>query len=667
MTKNKLSKIFENSKFKAAGTLIALLLFTLVSGLTVFAEECPSNLVLTANPSQFNLGDANSKIKLQISPPGTPLDVWKNYTNATLSLPAGLVNLSDTFKSLLPPFALTSHQYSVNSTAAGSYTANISVFNDSGLECTKSVNVSVVNVKNVSLGIFVSDLTTLKINQAASINVTLNSSGTDPAFNIDENMDSVFINETRVIPSVAGGSLNVSTYTFTPNSCGTNKLITAYARNFDDGAGNIFPTISASDTFDVIGSDLTVLDVALSSLTPVAGTSITAVATVKNENGTGTDSAVNGKVTFYYDIVQDANKIAEANVAGSNGSNVSVNAEASANTTWTVTTAGSHTVIAVVSADNECPTSNNQRSSLTLTASAAPIAETPPSPSGGGGSSGGTSAGTIISVSKEGPSSATKFFVVAAGTSANVRVIDSRIPVTLLQIDVANRVADVEVSVTKLDKEPADKIAEGTGKVYSYLKVDTVNLEDKDVSKAVFRFKVEKAWIEQNNYKQEEVVLARFNDGKWNSLSTVVLLTEDKYITYGAESPGFSTFAILARNAEEKVAASGEKKEEKIEEKKEPEVKPIEEKEEKAEEKKPEVKQGESSVSNNAITGAVVALKDTFVGRHPAAVGTVFAVLVALVVLSLWHKRMGSKGNSVKAASRSKTTGKEKKGNKRKR
>ncbi len=653
MTKNKLSKIlnFSGSKFKIASTLIALLLFILVSGLTVFAAECPSNLILTANPSQFALGDANSKIKLQISPPGTPLDVWKNYTNATLSLPVGLVNLSDTFKSLLPPFALTSHQYSVNSTAAGSYTANVSVFNDSGLECTKSVNVSVVNVKNVSLGIFVSDLTTLKINQIASINVTLNSSGTDPALNVDENMDSVFINETRIIPSVAGGSLNVSTYTFTPNSCGTNKLITAYARNFDDGAGNVFPTISASDTFDVIGSDLTVLDVSLSSLTPQAGNSITATATVKNENGT--DIAVNGKVTFYYDTVQSANKIAEVDVSGNTTNNVSVNAEASANTTWTVTTAGNHVIIAVASSDNECPTSNNQRSSLTLTASAVPVVETTPPSSGGGGNSGGTSAGTIVSVSKEGPSSATKFFVVAAGTSANVRVIDSRIPVTLLQIDVANRVADVEVSITKLDKDPANKIAEGTGKVYSYLKVNTVNFEDKDVSKAVFRFKVEKAWIEQNNYKPEEVVLARFNDGKWNSLSTVVLLTEDKYITYSAESPGFSTFAILARNADEKVAASGEKKEDKVEEKKEPEVKLIEKKEEKAEEEKaeeekPKIKQGESSV-NNAITGAVIALKDTFVGKHLAAVGIVFAVLVALVVLSLGYKRMGSKGNFVKA------------------
>ena len=651
--------------------IISALLFVLVfslSGISLAsAAACPSDLTVFTAPTQITVGDTTSLIKLRIQPPGSPIDVWKSYANATLSLPNGLVNLSDTFKNLVS-FAQTTHSWSVNATQQGTFEFNVSVINDSGVDCTNTVSVNAVAVKNVNLSIALSDLTTLKMNQAANVDVTLNNSGTDPAFNIDENLDSIYINETRVIPNVAGGALNISTYTFTPTSCGTDKLITVEARNFDDGAGNVFPTISDSDTFDVIGSDLTVLDVALSSLIPQAGKSITAVATVKNENGT--DIAVNGKVTFYFDIVQEANKIAEVDLAGNNGSNVSVNDEASANTTWTVNNAGNHTIIAVASSDNECPTSNDQRSSLTLTASAATVVDTTPAPSGGGGrTGGGTSAGTVSSISKDGPTSATKFFIVAAGTSANVRVTDSRIPVTLLQIDVANRVADVEISVTKLDKEPtgSEKIADGTGKVYSYIKVNTINLEDKDVTRAIFRFKVDKRWLLDNNYKEEDVVLARFNDGKWNSLSTIVLLREESQITYTAESPGFSTFAILARNADEKAAAAGEKKElPKIEEKK-PEVKPIEKKDEKAEEKQPEVKQGESTVSS-AITGAAVALRDTFVGKHPAAVGIVFAVLVALVVLSFWYKRMGSEdeGAGVKAASGSKPSAKAKKGKKKK-
>ncbi len=651
---------------KSVVSVLLIVLFSIVGTSLVSAASCPSDLTVFTAPTQITVGDTTSLIKLRIQPPGTPIDVWKSYANATLSLPSNLVNLSDTFKNLVG-FTQTTHSWTVNATLQGTYEFNVTVVNDSGVDCTNTVSVNAVAVKNVNLSIDVADLTTLKVNQAANVDVTLNNSGTDPALNIDENLDSVFINETRVISSVAGGALNTSTYTFTPNSCGTNKLLTAYARNYDDGAGNVLATISDSDTFDVVGSDMTVLDVSLSSLTPVAGNSITAVATVKNENGT--DTAVNGKVTFYFDTVQDANKIAVVDVAGTTGNNVSVNDEATANTTWTVNTAGNHTLIAVVSSDNECPTSNDQRSSVSLTASAKPVVDTTPAPSGGGGrTGGGTSAGTVSSVSKEGPSSATKFFVVAAGTSANVRVTDSRIPITLLQVDVANRVENVEISVTKLDKEPASKIDEGTGKVYSYLKVDTINLEDKDVSKAVFRFKVEKAWLEQNNYKEEEVVLARYHDGKWDSLSTIVLLREASQIIYTAEAPGFSTFAILARNAEERAAANGEKKSEpKVEEKK-PEVKPIEKKEEKAEEKKEEAKPSESGVGS-AITGAAVALKNTFVGKHPAAVGIVFAVLVGLVALSFWYKRMGNdeeterKSEKVKSA---KPLGKAKKGNRRK-
>ena len=293
MTKINLSKILNASK--VVSMLLFVLVFVLASLDMVSAAACPSDLTVFTSPTQINVGDVTSLIKLRIQPPGTPIDVWKAYANATLSLPAGLVNLSDTFKNLVG-FTQTTYSWTVNATQQGTFEFNVSVVNDSGVDCTNTVSVNAVAVKNVNLSIALSDLTTLKMNQQASLDVTLNNSGTDPAFNIDENLDSVYINETRVIPSVAGGSLNTSTYTFTPNTCGTDKLMTAEARNFDDGAGNVFQTISDSDTFDVIGSDLTVLDVALSSLTPVAGNKITAVATVKNENGT--DTAVNGKVTF---------------------------------------------------------------------------------------------------------------------------------------------------------------------------------------------------------------------------------------------------------------------------------------------------------------------------------------------------------------------------------
>lgn len=628
--KNRLSKLLKN---RMASKILLLTIGILLFASFTYAAQCSGTFTTatTANVGElFNVSFFNAQS-------------WP--TNATVSVPDGLLLAENATKNT-SPFQPTKWQ--LNSTIAGTYQINLTAIGTSQT-CDKNTSVQVVLVVGTpSITIIPQDLVALKLNKAAAFSTVLNNTGNGTAYNIYESIESdAFGFKNTTLASIASGSNNETQFSITPTKCGQGILANVIAE-YKDGNGLLQSPATASDTFDVIGSDLKVLSVTPSTLTPVAGNTITLDAVVKNVNGT--DTAVNGKVTFYYDQVQDANKIAEVNLAGNTGNNISVNDEATANTTWTVTNAGNHTIIAVVSDDNECTTTNNQEQSSVITASAAPVVDTTPAPSGGsGGSRGGTSAGTVTSVSKDGPSSATKFFVVAAGTSANVRVTDSRIPVTLLQVDVANRVQDVEISVTKLDKEPASKIEEGTGKVYSYLKVDTVNLEDKDVSKAVFRFKVEKNWLNDNNYKEDEVVLARYHDGKWNSLSTIVLLRENNQITYSAESPGFSTFAILARNADERAAAAGEKKAEpKVEEKKEPEVKQIEKKDNKTEQKQPEAKPSESAVGN-ALTGAAVALKDTFVGKHPATVGIVFAVLVALVVLSFWYKRMGREEHSVKS------------------
>jgi len=112
--------------------IISALLFVLVfslSGISLAsAAACPSDLTVFTAPTQITVGDTTSLIKLRIQPPGSPIDVWKSYANATLSLPNGLVNLSDTFKNLVS-FAQTTHSWSVNATQQGTFEFNVSVIN----------------------------------------------------------------------------------------------------------------------------------------------------------------------------------------------------------------------------------------------------------------------------------------------------------------------------------------------------------------------------------------------------------------------------------------------------------------------------------------------------------------------------------------------------------
>ncbi|HIH42130.1 TPA: PGF-pre-PGF domain-containing protein [Candidatus Woesearchaeota archaeon] len=202
--------------------------------------------------------------------------------------------------------------------------------------------------------------------------------------------------------------------------------------------------------------------------------------------------------------------------------------------------------------------------------------------SGGGGST------TTTATTAEGASSTKKWITALnPGATATMNILDAKIPVTSLSLEIANRVEKVEIKVTKLNSAPATAVPEGTGKVHSYLKVDTQNLKDTDIKSAKFKFKVEKSWLTANNYQISDVLLTRFDGVKWTDLPTKSLGATDGVETFEAVSPGFSTFAIVGRTKVEAVKAVEEAK--KAEDAaKTPEVKEEPKAEEKKEEKKAE-------------------------------------------------------------------------------
>ncbi|HWQ49615.1 MAG TPA: PGF-pre-PGF domain-containing protein [Methanosarcina sp.] len=77
----------------------------------------------------------------------------------------------------------------------------------------------------------------------------------------------------------------------------------------------------------------------------------------------------------------------------------------------------------------------------------------------------------------------------------------------------------------------------------------------KNIENPVVCFKVEKSWIEDKNIYQASITLNRYNDTKWDPLSTSLSGEDDTYLYFIAQTPEFSPFVITGRTAEKEVLA----------------------------------------------------------------------------------------------------------------
>jgi PGF-pre-PGF domain-containing protein len=67
------------------------------------------------------------------------------------------------------------------------------------------------------------------------------------------------------------------------------------------------------------------------------------------------------------------------------------------------------------------------------------------------------------------------------------------------------------------------------------------------IENPVVCFKVEKAWIQDEKIDHPSITLNRYNDTKWNPLSTNLSGEDDAYLYFTAKTPGFSPFAITGK------------------------------------------------------------------------------------------------------------------------
>ncbi len=195
-------------------------------------------------------------------------------------------------------------------------------------------------------------------------------------------------------------------------------------------------------------------------------------------------------------------------------------------------------------------TAVNDSSGFNWTVSSSFIAathESPASPStaevskgggagGGGGTVGGTPGGTNTIIVGD----------IKAGQTKTITDIGEKTGIAQITIEISQTVADAKLEVTVLASAPSTATAP-EGSVYKYLDMKIPQITGESIiTKAEIKFKVEKQWLSDNDLDKNSVVLARLNEGSWQKLVTDFSSEDGTLVYYTSQTPGFSTFAILA-------------------------------------------------------------------------------------------------------------------------
>ncbi|OGI15061.1 hypothetical protein A3K63_05185 [Candidatus Micrarchaeota archaeon RBG_16_49_10] len=200
---------------------------------------------------------------------------------------------------------------------------------------------------------------------------------------------------------------------------------------------------------------------------------------------------------------------------------------------------------------------NTPDNATTTSTSTTTSSTTTPASSGGGGGGGSSSrqnSGStqesegpdIVSISwpKLTPEFAT-FWEVSWQTP------DTPIGVTEMKILVSREISNVSLSIERLEG-PATS-GKPSGKVYQYMDISKLNIDDLDISNVTMVFRVSKAWLEENGIDEDSVEISRYSNG-WESLPVKRMGQDGEWFYYETSTPGFSVFAI---HANQPAGASG--------------------------------------------------------------------------------------------------------------
>ena len=150
------------------------------------------------------------------------------------------------------------------------------------------------------------------------------------------------------------------------------------------------------------------------------------------------------------------------------------------------------------------------------------------------------------------------FQSLTAGSSNELNINVAGLALTKLIFIVASAETDARIKVRDLEALPSS-ISVEPANLYQLFEVEATNTDS--LTSATFEFKIPKSWLTSSNLAKENIVVKRYVTS-WANIPTSYVGEEGDNYKYTATTPGFSVFAIAAKNAagtaDEVVAATDE-------------------------------------------------------------------------------------------------------------
>lgn len=137
----------------------------------------------------------------------------------------------------------------------------------------------------------------------------------------------------------------------------------------------------------------------------------------------------------------------------------------------------------------------------------------------------------------------------STGTTANENAADETVALDAVHATVTNE-GNYSVEITEDESPPpgAEQFdVSDSEPAIGYVQVD--HSEAATFDDVTFEFRLSAAALGDRGIEPGDVVLYRYSDGSWTQLDTSVVYQDDTWVTYEADSPGFSTFAVGARSS----------------------------------------------------------------------------------------------------------------------
>ena len=120
--------------------------------------------------------------------------------------------------------------------------------------------------------------------------------------------------------------------------------------------------------------------------------------------------------------------------------------------------------------------------------------------------------------------------------------------ITDIKIKTKSDIQNAKITISKLDEKPENVLSDAGEYTYMYLditlKSDDTDVDDADIDSLTVTFKVAQDWFDTNNIDKNKVTLLRYHNNEWQRLSTTMTSEDSSFAYFEATTTGLSTFAI---------------------------------------------------------------------------------------------------------------------------